>query len=379
MNNLKRTALYDVCSAIQGSRYTDFGGWEMPIHFSGGILDEHRAVRKEAGLFDVSHMGEIHVEGEGAKDFLNYLVTNRIDGMKEGECVYTPMCRDDGGTVDDLLVYALSEEEYLLVVNASTTAKDFQWIQSVAEKRGVDVRIEDISEHWAQLALQGPKALTIMNKLAGDSFNPAELASFRFIRTGSLSEKLPGLPAAQNVIISRTGYTGEDGFEIYCAPDKAGFLWNFLTEAGARPCGLGARDMLRLEACLALYGHELSDNINPLEAGLNYFVKLDKGDFCGRRVLAEQKSNGVPRRLYGLEMIDQGVPREGYAVYKSIDDNRPVGTITSGGKSPERGTFIALALADNASLEPGGTAAIEIRGKRKNARVIKTPFYRRKK
>ena len=376
MDSLKKTALHSVYAKSPGIKLADFGGWEMPIQFSKGILSEHHAVRNSAGLFDVSHMGEIMIRGKKAGDFLNYLLSNRIKGVESGQCIYSVMCNESGGTVDDLLVYVLSSEEYMLVINAANISKDYLWIKSLAQQRSVDdVLIENASNQWSQLALQGPNSLSIMRELTHNDFDPGEINYYQFA--------VKKLLADCQVLISRTGYTGEDGFEIYCEAKDAEVLWTNLIRKGSEPCGLGARDILRMEAGLPLYGHELSEDISPLEAGLSPFVKMDKGDFCGRAALEEQKSGGIPRRLYGLQMIDSGVAREEYSVYrsqsheKSIDLGKPLGKITSGGKSPVKDAFIALALLERGCVEQGSLVDVEIRGKRKTAKIVKRPFYRR--
>ena len=367
-NILKKTPLHPVYSERPGVKMVDFGGWDMPVQFANGILAEHRAVREKVGLFDVSHMGEISVTGPDAEAFLDLLVTNRVQGTEEGQCLYTPMCRDDGGTVDDLLIYVLESDHYLLVVNAANTDKDYIWISNRLEASGMDAKAENVSSKWAQLALQGPKAVDLLTPLVA-GVDPGSVEYYR--HTGMVTV------AGVEVLLSRTGYTGEDGFELYCPPENAARLWKALEDAGAEACGLGARDVLRLEARLPLYGHELSDTISPLEAGIGMFVKLDKDDFTGRAVLAAQKEKGIPRRVYGLEMTEAGVAREGYPVYAAGVESEPLGTVTSGGKSPVRESFIALALLKRGSVKIGDTVEVEIRGKRKSARIVKTPFYRR--
>ncbi len=365
MTNLKETPLHSIYSGRAGVKMVDFGGWHMPVQFENGILSEHEAVRERAGLFDVSHMGEISVDGPDAPEFLEKLVTNRVRGIEPGRCLYTPMCREDGGTVDDLLIYVLEPDFYLLVVNAANTDKDIDWIRSSLESSGLVVNIENVSSEWAQLALQGPGSVAIIKTMT-NGFNPDEL---KYYRHAGMVEV-----AGCTVLLSRTGYTGEDGFELYCQPGDASDLWKAIEDAGAEACGLGARDVLRLEAGLPLYGHELADDISPLEAGIGMFVKLDKEDFSGRDTLSAQKESGIPRRIYGLEMIDPGVAREGYPVYA---EGRLLGTTTSGGRSPVRDSFIALALLQRGSVDIGDTVDVEIRGKRKSALVIRTPFYRR--
>lgn len=362
---LKKTALHPVYSGRSGVKLVDFGGWEMPVQFENGILAEHRAVREHAGLFDVSHMGEISVEGLDAALFLDRLLTNIVIGVEPGRCIYTAMCREDGGTVDDLLVYVLEPDFFILVVNAANTGKDYDWIVSSLKDSGLNAVVENVSSEWAQLALQGPDAASLLKPLM-NGLDPDDIRYYRHAGMIMVGDVL--------VLLSRTGYTGEDGFELYCGPEEAAHLWEILENAGAVPCGLGARDVLRLEARLPLYGHELGDNISPLEAGIGMFVKLEKEAFTGREALAGQKESGIPRKVYGLEMIDPGVAREGYPVYY---EGKLLGEISSGSRSPVRNSFIALALLKRDSVKIGDIVNVEIRGKMKSARLVKTPFYRR--
>jgi len=340
----------------------EFAGWIMPLQYTG-ILQEHEAVRQQAGLFDVSHMGEVMIRGKGATEFIQKLITNDISGMREYRVLYSPMCYPDGGTVDDLLVYKFDAERYLLVVNAANIQKDVEWI--VAHKPD-DVEVEDLSEGYAQLALQGPKSQEILQKIVDIS-----LDSVKFFRFAD-GVNVAGVPA----LLSRTGYTGEDGFEIYVQADSALKVWEAIMEAGAEfhvmPAGLGARDTLRLEAALALYGHELSPDISPLEAGLDRFVKLDKADFIGREALIKQKEGGISRKLVGLEMIDKGVPRQGYEVQV---EGKNAGYITSGSFSPTLKKNIALALIEVSHAVPGSRVDVVVRNKALKAEVVKIPFY----
>ncbi len=369
---MKVTPLHSVYADRAGTRLVDFSGWEMPIQFAGGILAEHNAVRRHAGLFDVSHMGELFVQGRDSEAFLDYLLTNRVAQVGPGRCLYTPMCRQNGSTVDDLLVYVLEPSRYLLVVNAANIEKDYQWILSVLESGRWEAEVNNASDEWALLALQGPDSRCILRSLTV-SFDPCDLVYYHH----KMDCRIDSIP----VLISRTGYTGEDGFELYSRTADAPSLWKALEAASAVPCGLGARDLLRLEAALPLYGHELTDSISPLEAGLAPFVKLDKDEFIGKTVLQSQKTDGIPRRVFGLEMIDAGVAREGCEVYAACGGSSqaelPVGSITSGGKSPERGAFIALAILENSGLKIGDAVEVDIRGKRKKARIVKKPFYKR--
>jgi len=358
---LRKTPLYEK-HVFLGARMIEFAGWIMPLQYTG-ILQEHEAVRQQAGLFDVSHMGEVMIRGKGAAEFNQNLITNDITGKREYRVLYSPMCYPDGGTVDDLLVYKFDAERYLLVVNAANIQKDVEWI--VAHKPD-DVEVEDLSEGYAQLALQGPKSQEILQKIVDIS-----LDSVKFFRFAD-GVNVAGVPA----LLSRTGYTGEDGFEIYVQADSALKVWEAIMEAGAEfhvmPAGLGARDTLRLEAALALYGHELSPDISPLEAGLDRFVKLDKADFIGREALIKQKEGGISRKLVGLEMIDKGVPRQGYEVQV---EGKNAGYITSGSFSPTLKKNIALALIEVSHAVPGSRVDVVVRNKALKAEVVKIPFY----
>lgn len=365
ISTLKRTPLYPLYDKY-GARVIDFGGWELPVQFSG-IQAEHEAVRTRAGLFDVSHMGEVNVSGKDALAFLQKLTTNDVSKLVPGQAQYSLMCYPDGGVVDDLLVYFIGGDRYMLVINASNIDKDLEWLH--ANKQG-DVTIEDVSDQTSLLALQGPKAVSILSKLTDAPIG--ELQPFRFIPDASV--------AGFGAIVSRTGYTGEDGFELYIGSGNAQALWEKLLEAGTddgiMPIGLGARDTLRFEARLPLYGQELSAAITPIEAGLGFFVKPDKGDFIGRDVLAEQKLIGAPRKLVGIEMIDRGIPRTHYPVFS---DDKQIGEVTTGTQSPTYKTNVGLALIDKAYAELGTELFVEIRGKQLRAKVVKTPFYTKAK
>lgn len=366
MTELKRTPLFEVYKEY-GGKTVDFGGWELPVQFSS-IKEEHEAVRTKAGLFDVSHMGEILVTGPDSLAFLQKMMTNDISKVSIGSAQYTAMCYDNGGTVDDLLVYKLDDDRYLLVVNAANTDKDYEWL---AEHADGNARVENVSESYAQLAVQGPEAERILQKLSGE----VQLSGISFFKFQEVA--IDGCPA----LVSRTGYTGEDGFEIYCRPEHAVQLWRNILEAGNEdgilPCGLGARDTLRFEANLALYGQELSSEISPLEAGLGFAVKVNKdAEFIGKEALKAQKEQGAPRRIAGVEMIDRGIPRHGYPVYKN---GELIGEITSGTQSPTLKKNIGLALIKKEHAEPGSTLEVEIRGKKLKAEIVPTPFYKRSK
>ncbi len=363
MTHLKKTALHPVYEKW-GAKTIDFGGWDLPVQFSG-IHSEHEAVRTRAGLFDVSHMGEFIVKGEAALGFLQNMLTNDVSKLETGQAQYALMCYPDGGVVDDLLVYRLGEDEYMLVVNASNIGKDFEWLEKHREDQP---DLDDISDETALIALQGPLAERIIRKVTDA---PVEmLKPFHFLN---------GVPLGEgNALISRTGYTGEDGFECYVPAADAEAVWEALLEAGREdgliPAGLGARDTLRFEARLPLYGQELSPGITPIEAGLGLFVKIDKGDFIGREALAEQKREGTRRKLVGIEMIDRGIPRTHYPVFA---DGAQIGEVTTGTQSPTYRTNVGLALLDRAYSDLDTEVWVEIRGKRLKARVVKTPFYKR--
>ncbi|MCM3627668.1 glycine cleavage system aminomethyltransferase GcvT [Paenibacillus glycanilyticus] len=363
--DLKRTPLYPFYSDYTGVRCIDFGGWELPVQFSG-IQQEHAAVRQQAGLFDVSHMGEFMVTGTFAESFLQRMTTNDVSNLADGQAQYTLMCYPDGGVVDDLLVYRISADQFMVVVNASNIDKDFSWLE---EHLIGDVVMENMSDRTALLALQGPLAVQIL-KAAGADSETLELSSFHF-RTDI---GLTGSPT----LISRTGYTGEDGFEIYVPAEQAGNVWNSLLAAGEPfgllPAGLGARDTLRFEARLPLYGQELSSTISPLEAGLSFFVKLSKENFIGKDALVKQKTKGLPRKLVGVEMIDRGIPRCHYSVYAG---DALIGEITTGTQSPTLKRNLGLALIDSRYSALGTELEVDIRGKRLKAAVIPTPFYKR--
>ena len=366
MGELKRTPLFEAYSKY-GGKTIDFGGWELPVQFSG-IKQEHEAVRTRAGLFDVSHMGEIRVTGPDSEAFLQQLVTNDVSRIKDGQAQYTAMCYEDGGTVDDLLVYKISDIHFLLVVNASNIDKDFEWMKKSVSG---DVEIENLSDQYGLLALQGPLAEPVLQRLTDTDLSA--IKPFRFRQEVSI--------AGHSALVSRTGYTGEDGFEIYASPEDTVALWDrILAEGesdGVVPAGLGARDTLRFEACLALYGQELSKEISPLEAGIGFVVKLNKeADFIGREALAAQKENGIPRKLVGIEMIDKGIPRHGYPVYA---DGEKIGQVTTGTQSPTLKKNIGLALISSEYAVVGTELEVEIRNKRLKAVTVETPFYKRSK
>ncbi|KUP05955.1 glycine cleavage system protein T [Bacillus coahuilensis p1.1.43] len=364
MSELKRTPLFEMYGE-HGGKTIDFGGWELPVQFSS-IKEEHEAVRTKAGLFDVSHMGEVMVTGPDSLTYLNRIMTNDVSKLSPGKAQYTAMCYDNGGTVDDLLVYQLGDQKYLLVVNASNIEKDVEWLVSHVEE---DVRIENVSDQTAQLAVQGPLAEAILQTITDK-----DLSEIRFFKFEE-NVVMDGVTS----LVSRTGYTGEDGFEIYCNQKDAATLWRSIIEAGKDkglvPCGLGARDTLRFEACLPLYGQELSKDISPLEAGIGFAVKTQKENFIGQKPLAKQKEDGLDRKIVGIEVTGRGIPRHGYAVY---DGEKKIGEVTTGTQSPTLGKAIGLALLDTHYTAEGTEVNIEIRNRMVEAKVVSTPFYKRK-
>lgn len=361
----RKTPLYET-HVKYGGKIVEFGGWLLPVQYTG-ILDEHKAVREKAGLFDVSHMGEVLVKGPGALAFLQNLVTNDVATMTDNKVQYTPMCYPDGGTVDDLLIYKRNNQEYFLVINAANIEKDWNWLQE--NSRGFNVELTNLSDQTAELALQGPLAETILRKLTDAPIE--QLGYYWFIPEVLL--------AGKTVMVSRTGYTGEDGFEIYCQPDEAAYFWEAIMEVGQSyglvPAGLGCRDTLRFEAALPLYGHELSAGISPIEAGIGKFVSLDKGEFNGRAVLAEQKQNGPRRKVAGFVLTGRGIARAGYPV---VYEDCQIGSVTTGSYAPTLEQNIGLALVEAEYAKVGQSFAVEIRGKKIPAEVIKKPFYHRK-
>ncbi|WP_374718574.1 glycine cleavage system aminomethyltransferase GcvT [Parageobacillus toebii] len=363
---LKRTPLFAVYERY-GAKTIDFGGWELPVQFSS-IKEEHEAVRTRAGLFDVSHMGEFVVKGRGSLAFLQKMMTNDVSKLTDGRAQYSLMCYEDGGTVDDLLIYKKADGHYLLVVNAANIEKDFEWLH---DHLFGDVELVNISQEIAQLALQGPLAEQVLQKLTNTDLSAIKFFSFQD------DVNINGVKA----LVSRTGYTGEDGFEIYCRAEDAVTLWESILEAGKEegvlPCGLGARDTLRFEATLPLYGQELSKDITPIEAGLGFAVKTNKdADFIGKDVLKKQKEEGTARKLVGIEMIDKGIPRHGYKVFANGEE---IGFVTTGTQSPTLKKNIGLALIKTEFTEMDTEVEVEIRGKRLKAKVIATPFYKRAK
>ncbi len=364
MAELRKTPLHAV-HRDSGAKMVPFGGWDMPVEYSG-LIAEHTAVRSAAGLFDVSHMGQFEVEGEEALAFLQRVTSNDVSKLVDGQAQYSSLPMPSGCPVDDVIVYRRSERRYLVVVNAANVEKDWRWL---LDQKPSGCGLHDLSEQFALLALQGPKAEAILQGLT-----PVDLSAVGFYRFAEGT--VDGHPA----IVARTGYTGEDGFEIFVAPAAAPALWRRIVEAGAPsgllPAGLGARDTLRLEARMMLYGNDMDETTTLVEAGLGWIVSTHeaKGDFNGRAVLAEQKAKGAPRRLVGFEMTERGIPRHGYPVAL---DGEVVGAVTSGTFAPFLQKSIGLCYLPTPRAAVGTEIAVEIRGRRTAARVVPTPFYKR--
>ena len=343
----------------------DFGGWDMPVQYSG-IIEEHNAVRTSVGVFDVSHMGEIEIRGPEAARLTDFVTTNAVAKLKTGQAHYSGLLYDHGGFVDDILVHKVADDHYFLCVNASNQDKDFEHIR--AQNR-FDAVVDFSSDRYAQLAIQGPQARATVQKLT-----PVDLSGIKYYWFAD--GEVCGIPAR----IAHTGYTGEDGFELYVAPTEAQRIWNEVMKAGAefgiKPCGLGARNTLRLEAKMALYGHEIDASISPLEADLNWIVKLDKGDFVGRDALLKQKEAGLTRKLVGFEMCGRGIGRDGYEV---LLDGAPAGWVTSGSPGPTVGRNIGLCYLPIDKAQPGQAIQIMIRNQPVDAVTVETPFYKRAK
>jgi aminomethyltransferase len=364
LENLKKTHLHDTYKQY-GGKLVEFGGWEMPIQFEG-IISEHEAVRCDAGLFDVSHMGEVDIKGSEAFEFVQNLVTNDIAVLNDNQILYTFMCYSNGGVVDDLLVYKYSAEHYYLVINAGNIEKDVKWM--IDNKGAYNIEIINSSDAVSEIAIQGPKAQKILQKITDLDLN--EIKFFYF--------KRDVLVDGVKCLISRTGYTGEDGFEIYTSNGQIEKLWHKLLnigeEDGLKPAGLGCRDTLRFEAALPLYGNELSQDITPLEAGLGYFVKLQKPNFIGKEALLKQKEQGLKRKSVGFEMKERGIPRHGYEVRAS---GEKIGVVTTGYLSPTLKKNIGLALIDARYSELGTEIEIVIRNKALKAEIISKKFYKK--
>jgi len=348
----------------------EFGGWDMPVQYPTGTVEEHLRTRNHSGLFDVSHMGEIDVRGPDAIHFVNRLTSNDVTKLTDGQAQYSALTTPSGTVVDDLLVYRLSADHLLLVVNAGTTDKDWNWISSHHESENVELR--NASSEYCQLAVQGPDALSILQKLTDLPLGDIKYYHFT-------NGAVDGIPS----IVSRTGYTGEDGFEIYATPDQAERLWNklldagnFGSETGVLPCGLAARNTLRLEAGMSLYEHEIDETTTLIEANLGWICKLDKGEFIGREALTRQKASGPTKRLVGFEVVERGIARDGQDV---VINDQPMGRVTSGSPAPYLKKNIGFAYVPTEFAVPGNEIQIDVRGRLVKAQIVKTPFYKRAK
>lgn len=363
----KKTPFYEKHVAL-GAKIVDYSGWLMPVQYDKGLVEEVLATRKKVTLFDVSHMGVIAVTGAGAEAYLQKVATNDMSKLKDDAALYSPICYPDGGVVDDILIYRLNKESYLLVVNASNADKDFAWFKEhLKEDDGASV--DNVSSDYCLLALQGPLSEKVLQPLV--SVDLKEIKNYRFKDNVTLN--------GVKCIVSRTGYTGEDGFEVYGPADAAEKIWDAIWQEGEKhgisAAGLGARDVLRLEASMPLYGHEMSDKIDPLMAGLGRFVALNKQiPFIGQEALKEKKEKGFGRKLFALEMLERGVPRENYPV---TDGEKEIGWVSSGTYSPTLEKFIAMAFLDPEAVKVGSEVKVAIRNRSYGAQIIKMPFYRR--
>lgn len=375
-NLLKKTPLHGAHQRL-GARLVEFGGWDMPVQYTS-IVDEHLCVRRAAGIFDICHMGEAWVRGPGAEEFLNATLTNDVRRLTPGQGQYTLMCRETGGVVDDLYAYRLGPEEFLLIINASRIEPDMAWLKErLAAFTGAAVDLEDASARTGAVAIQGPRAVEFMGQVFGGSSKGGtavdEVIGLKKNEVGLWD--FEGAPAW----VARTGYTGEDGFEVVLGADRVESLWNRILEAGRaaglQPAGLGARDTLRTEMCYPLYGHELDEDTTPVEAGLGFFVALDKGGFVGREVLVRQKAEGVLKRSVAFRMTDKSAPpRPGYPVWH---EGVKVGTVVSGTQSPSLNCGIGIAYVPPTRMAPGTRIEVEIRGRRFAAEIMKKPLYRK--
>jgi aminomethyltransferase len=374
---LRKTALNDVHRRL-GAKMVDFGGWDMPVEYPagfngkpGGLINEHMAVRTGVGLFDVSHMGDIQLRGPGSLDAVQHISMNDASKLQTNQAHYSALLYPEGTFVDDVIVHKLGENDYLLVINAGTREKDANWVRQ--NTRDFKCHVMDVGDHYTQLAIQGPKAADLLQKLTNADLSKVKNYWFTFGTVCGL----------RDTMIARTGYTAEDGFEIYIPSDTSTSerVWNELMDAGREvgivPCGLGARNTLRLEGRMALYGHEISETINVWEAGLDRFCKMDKGDFIGRAALEQAKAAGLKRTLVGLEAVDRGIPRDGYKAFDA--QNKEIGYVTSGSYAPFLKKNIALAYVPPSQSEIGDEVFVEIRGQKVKCKVVPTPFYKRPK
>lgn len=372
---LKRTPLFDIHQQL-GGKLIEFGGWEMPVYYSS-IVDEHHAVRTAAGLFDISHMGEVIVAGPRAEVFLNATLTNDVCRLKPGQGHYTLMCNELGGVIDDLYAYRMNDSDFLLIINASRIEADLTWLE---QRNAGQANLKNASADFGALALQGPASAAIIDR----AFPSATCGGAKVERPSQLKKNEIGifLHDFATAYIGRTGYTGEDGFEVVLPAEKLVSGWRTVMDAGQphglKPCGLGARDTLRTEVCYPLYGHELDEETSPIEAGVGFFVALDKGDFVGRAVLAKQRAEGVSKRCVAFKMTGKSAPpRPGYPIHRPGAESGPIGQVVSGTQSPSLGVGIGLGYVDPAFAKADTKIEIEIRGRRAPAVVVKKPIYRK--
>lgn len=362
MAELKKTPLNEQHKKL-GAKMIDFGDWEMPVWYTS-IIDEHNTVRENCGLFDVSHMGEIEIKGNDTKSFVDFLLTNKINKMSDKDAIYTPMLNENAGIIDDLLAYMINEKNFLLVVNASNVERDYDWIKKQSEK--FDVEVKNVSDDWGQIAIQGPNSQKILQEYVKVDLDKIGFYKFDYENIDN-----------KEVIISRTGYTGEDGFELYMPKEKAEKIWvdliDLIEKHDGKPCGLGARDTLRFEPKLLLYGNDMDESKTPLNATLKWTVDFDK-DFIGKDKLLEQKENGLEWKLRGLEIINKMPVRHGYKIFN--DNEEEVGFITSGVKSPTLNKNLALAYLKSGNTKTGTKLFVEARNKKLESVVVKTPFYK---
>jgi len=377
---LKRTPLFAAHQKL-GGKLIEFGGWEMPVQYSS-IMDEHLAVRKAGGLFDISHMGEALVSGASGLEFLNHTLTNDIRKLAAGQGQYTLMCNERGGVIDDLYAYRIGDQEFLLIINASRIEPDIAWLekQHAAFPKRAEVQLKNASDEMAAVALQGPRVREFIDGVfAGPFSGGTKVAKASELKKNEITITRF---SDQTVYVGCTGYTGEDGFEVIAPADRIEEIWSKLLAVGhascLQPAGLGARDTLRTEVCYPLYGHELDENTTPIEAGVGFFVALDKGDFIGRTVLAEQKEKGTKKKCVAFKMTDKSAPpRPHYAIWSSGPDAAKIGEVVSGTQSPSLGIGIGLGYVPQEFAKPGSAIEIEIRGKRSPAVIVQKPIYKK--
>jgi aminomethyltransferase len=377
---MKRTPLFATHQKL-GGKLIEFGGWEMPVHYTS-IMEEHLAVRNAAGIFDISHMGEVIAQGARAAGFLNQILTNDIRKLAIGQGQYTLMCKEGGGVIDDLYAYRLAQEEYLLIVNASRIEEDVAWLQKQwsASAQREQIHLQNVSDQWGAIAVQGPRVVEFIDEcFPGPSRGGTEVGKISDLKKNQIAK----VAFKENELwISRTGYTGEDGFEVVATSTLLEAIWNRCLaagqKAGIKPAGLGARDTLRTEVCYPLYGHELDETTSPIEAGLGFFVSLEKGDFAGRSILADQKEKGVKKRLVSFKMTGKSAPpRPHYLVWATSSDGGRLGEVTSGTQSPSLGVGIGMAYVPTESSAAGTPIEIEIRERRFPAEIVRKPIYRK--